>query len=964
MARAGGAAGGAPVAAPAAGVASAAASGAACAVAPTRLTVDYLPSPASASAPASFLPRVTDSRAPLLGWWVSATDPSPRPDPSAPRLGQSAYRLAVATDPARLPAAGGTPDVWDSGVVASPASVAVPYGGPALASRARVFWSVSIWDAAGAPCGWAAANETGAWEVPLLSDADWAGAAWVTRDPQPHPPPTPCAMYADDPAPLLRAPFTTARGAGVARARLYVAGLGYFTPFLDGAQVGDEALAPGWTDFNTTVLYSTFDDTAGVAAGGAGAPHVLGLALGKGWWDLVPLLFWGARSFRDALPNGDPMARAALLIDYDDGSSQAVVTAPGAAGGWAVGASEVAFNSIYLGTRIDRRAEPVGWAAPGFNATGWAPPNAAVTAGLGALRSQRVPPVRRQAPVSPVALPPPAPGQAVLDFGRQIAGVCTFCFRPGAPAGSAIVFRYGELLYANGSVNGMTAVAGQVKSGNGGPCAPEVAFQEDHYTLRGDAAGECFTPPFTWHAGRYAWAMGDAAAVAALDVGGTTCHPMRSDVDVTGSFTSSSPLLNAVHAAAVNTAANNMMSVQSDCPGRERLGYGGDALMAGESLIASFDMALFLEKRLGDFAAAQRPNGGFTETAPFVGISDAGLGGGSGPIGWETYVPAAAMWAYKYHGNVPAVAAAWPAATEYVAFLDAAPAGAIRNGLGDWMALEPKALPLTGLGFQAISYAEYANMSAVVGNASQAAKYAASAANVSAAINAEFLDAATGVYAAAGVFNRTQCGQAMPLFLGIVPAAARGAVVAGLEAALAASGGHLAVGGFGVKYLLMSLVDAGRGDLAWGVMNKTDYPGFGYMLNGTVNGLTSGTTVWESWGTSASTFSHDHPMFTSNVVWAYQGLAGIQPHPAAAGLDRILIKPAPPRDGTLTAVSAAQVTVRGEVSSSWTVDAASGAFTLTVCVPPNMQAEVWLPVAGTRIDAGSCCGCVFHDQLW
>jgi alpha-L-rhamnosidase len=41
-----------------------------------------------------------------------------------------------------------------------------------------------------------------------------------------------------------------------------------------------------------------------------------------------------------------------------------------------------------------------------------------------------------------------------------------------------------------------------------------------------------------------------------------------------------------------------MMSVQSDCPHRERLGYGGDALMSGETLISNFDMALFYEKRL------------------------------------------------------------------------------------------------------------------------------------------------------------------------------------------------------------------------------------------------------------------------------------------------------------------------------------------------------------------------------
>ena len=36
--------------------------------------------------------------------------------------------------------------------------------------------------------------------------------------------------------------------------------------------------------------------------------------------------------------------------------------------------------------------------------------------------------------------------------------------------------------------------------------------------------------------------------------------------------------------------------------------------------------------------------------APFVGITDAGLvpGGGTGPIGWETYQPVTQLWLYKY----------------------------------------------------------------------------------------------------------------------------------------------------------------------------------------------------------------------------------------------------------------------------------------------------------------------------
>jgi alpha-L-rhamnosidase len=947
--------------------AAAAASGAAaCALAPSRLTVDFSPAAVGESPPASFLPPLSDSPAPLLGWWLT---------PAAPggavfNASQSAYRVTVATAPALLP---GAPDVWDSGVVRSPASVAVRYGGLRLPARARVFWRVEVWDGGGAPCG--AGAETGAWEVPLLDfPGDWQGAAWIAAAAPPPPNASDCDYYLDAPAPLFRARFLLAQPpAAVVRARLYATGLGYVTPLLDGAQVGDEVLAPAWTNFSSSVLYSTFDVTrallSGGGGGGGGGAHVLGLAAGNGWWRLAPLLFWGHLKFSAALPQGQPMVLALLAVDFADGSRQHVATGAGAGTPWAVGGSEVLFNSIYLGTRVERAREPVGWATPAFDAGGWAPPFAVPPGGgggggggapLGALRSQRAPPVRRQAPVAPTLLAN-ASGEVTLDLGRQVAGVCDFRFSPGAPRGAAIHFRYGELLFANGSVNGLTSVAGQIKSGNGGACAPRVAWQEDHYVLRGDAGGETFTPRWTWHAGRYVMATGDAAALAALDVGATRCFPLRSDVAVAGAWRSSSPLLNAIHAADVTTMESNMMSVQSDCPHRERLGYGGDALMSAESFILNFDMALFYGKRLDDVAASQRPNGGFTETAPSVGMSDAGLGGGSGPIGWEAYLPVAAMWGYKFYGDDATVARVYPAAARYAAFLQGADPAKIEHGLGDWMTLEDSALPLTGRGFQLLSYAGVADMSRVVGNASAAAALDAAAANVTALINDRFLDAATGVYAAQGVFNGTQCGQAMPLFLGIVPPAARAAALRVLADNVAAKKGHLSVGSFGVKYLLMALADGGLPTLAAQVMLQEGFPGFGYMLNGALNNLTNATTIWESWFTSDNTFSHNHPMFTSGEVYFFEGLAGIRAHPAARGWDRALIMPAPPRDGSITSVDASLVTVRGEVAVSWqaTPGAGATAFAMQICVPANMAADVWLPGAAEAVPVVGCCPCNF-----
>jgi alpha-L-rhamnosidase len=308
------------------------------------------------------------------------------------------------------------------------------------------------------------------------------------------------------------------------------------------------------------------------------------------------------------------------------------------------------------------------------------------------------------------------------------------------------------------------------------------------------------------------------------------------------------------------------------------------------------------------------------------------------------------------HGNVPLARRVFPAVARYAAFLGASPAAAIEGGLGDWMTLEPPARALTGRAFELASYTAAAALADAAGNASAAGAYRTSAAAAAAYINAAFLDPATGVYAKAGQFNGTQCGQALPLYLGIVPPGAAPAARAVLAANLGAHGGHLQVGGFGVKWLLMALSDGGRPDLAWGIMNTTAYPGYGYMLDAGANGLTNATTLWECWCASDDTYSHNHAMFSPGV-WLYEGLGGVRM--AAPTWAAVRIAPAPPPPGHgLDAAGVVLRTPRGAVSASWTLSA-NGTFALTVCVPPNVRAVVRLPGAAADVDAGTCCGCVF-----
>lgn len=116
-------------------------------------------------------PRGIDVPAPRLSWVCAATRDGFRD------LRQSAYRILVASspDPSR------EPDLWDSGMVCSPQSVLVPYGGRKLVSGQLCFWTVFIWDQEGER---SAPVAPATWSMGLLDEQDWRGG-WVGWDKEP-----------------------------------------------------------------------------------------------------------------------------------------------------------------------------------------------------------------------------------------------------------------------------------------------------------------------------------------------------------------------------------------------------------------------------------------------------------------------------------------------------------------------------------------------------------------------------------------------------------------------------------------------------------------------------------------------------------------------------------------------------------------------------------------------------------
>ncbi len=820
---------------------------------------------------------------------------------------QTAWQILAASKPELL--AEGKADLWDSGKVATERSPFVKYAGKDPETGKPCHWKVRVWTGEGESSGWSAPS---VWERAPVTPQEWRGAKWID-DGKPTPEKDE-DFYQRDPAPLLRKEFLLEKP--VLRARLHFAGLGYGLPSLNGTRVGDEPLGPPWTKFDTRVLYSTFDVTQHVAEGA----NCIGLALGNGWQNPLPLRFWGHRNIRGSMPVGRPRGIACLIVDHPDGTSTTVVTGPD----WKVGTGATVMDNIYLGEVRDARLAVPGWDHVEFDASDWKPVRV-TDHSLDPLQPNEMPPVRAQEPIPAVAVTTPKPGIHVVDFGTNFTGVPEI--KINAPAGTMVLFRYGELLNADGTVNYLTSVAGQIKGKKkdseesvGGPGAPDVAWQQDVFIAAGGGE-ETYRPDFTFHAFRYMEVKGLPVAPAANSCIGI---PMNSDLVSAGDFSCSNEMFNRLDAVCRRTFLSNVISVQSDCPHRERFGYGGDIAVTSETYLMNFDMAGFYAKTVRDWADAARPDGRLTDTAPFVGIDYCG-------VGWAMAHPLLLDQLYNHYGDRTLLEEQVPVALKWLETEAAARKdGLVVKGLGDHEALTQSKGPqmLTPMFVDAAR--RVGRLAEIVGKKDDAARCKALADESAAAWAKEFLDAETGK-----VVTGSQTEQLFALGFGAAPEEMRGKVFERLvEAVNGKDGPALTTGIFGTRFLPEELSKGGRSDLAYALADRKTFPSWGWMLEN------DATTLWEDWQGGDNVKSHNHPMFGSISGWFRRWLGGIQIAEDAVGADRIVIRPQLVEG--LTHVKSTHRTIRGLIVSNWTKGEGKSEF--EIVIPPDTMATIQLPL--------------------
>ncbi len=658
-------------------------------------------------------------------------------------------------------------------------------------------------------------------------------------------------------------------GRGLRRAVVDVCGLGQYEMTLNGRKVGNDLLTPGWTDYRKTCLYDTYPLDAREGR------NTIELLLGGGMYN-VPDATNRFAKFRGAF--GPLKAIAQIRLEYD-GHVEYV----GTDGRWRASAGPLTFASVFGGEDYDARWQPA-----------WEP--ATIVPGPGGeLRGPAfaAPPIRAFDVLKPARVTEPRPGMKVYDLGQNAALMPRITVR--GEAGSVVKITPAELLNDDG-----TAFSQWAKRGS-------VYWQ---YTLAGTNS-ETYFPKFFYYGCRYLQVETTNAAVESVE--GVVVHSSARPV---GEFACSNELFNRIYALVRWAQRSNLMSVLTDCPHREKLGWLEQYHLNGPALRYNFDLAQLYRKCFQDMADAQHENGLVPDIAPeYVKFK----GGFLDSPEWGSAFILAAWQQYEFAGDLEPFRRHFDAMKRYVTYLaSTASNNIVRHGLGDWYDIGPKPPGLSQLTPVALTatahyYADLVALDKAARLLGRRERFDRPAAEVRAAFLREF-----------PMPTNSQCAAAIALHMNLVEPARRAAVLDALVRDVRQKG--LTAGDVGYRYLLRALADNGRSDVIFEMTNQSERPGYGYQLK---MGATSLTEAWDARRTS----SQNHFMLGQINEWFFHDLAGIQP--AEPGFKKIVIKPQPV--GDLRWVKARY----GDIRSEWQRD--GGRFALQVVVPARATARVYMP---------------------
>ncbi|HPG40507.1 MAG TPA: glycoside hydrolase family 78 protein [bacterium] len=833
-------------------------------------------------------PLGIDAAQPRLSWQIQSNERGSI---------QSAMQIRVAASIKDLK----NQPLWDTEKVATDASIQLPYLGPDVQSGQRYYWQVRVWDQKGNVSAW---SEPAWWEMGLLKAADWK-AAWIQPNLEED-------LAKSAPCPMLRKDFQL-KGK-IRSARAYVTSLGLYELHLNGAQVGDQVLTPGWTSFDTRLQYQTYDVTNMLQTGA----NAVGVMLGDGWYR--GYMGWGDQ--RNTWGK-----KLALLLQiqvvYENGEIETIISDAS----WRAATGPVTTSDIYMGETYDARKEKPGWTNPGYKDQDWAGVST-VDHSKEILIAPVGPPVQKVEEIKPVKIIKTPAGETVFDMGQNMVGWIRL--KVEGPAGTTVKLRHAEVLD---------------KEGNFYITNLRAAKQTVEYTLKGQGV-EIYEPHFTFQGFRYVAVEGWPGDPALDNLTGVVVH---SAFTPTGSFSCSNPLINQLQHNIQWGQKGNFVDVPTDCPQRdERLGWTGDAQAFARTACFNADVAGFYTKWLGDVAADQKPNGAIPHVIPNA-LDRKNPTSNAAACGWADASVIVPWTVYLCNGDTRILEQQYSSMKKWVEYMrqQAGDNYLWQTGyhFGDWLAFNSESSDYPGAttdkdllatAFFANSTGLLLQSAKILGYHQDVQDYTGLLDNIKKAFLQEY------VTANGRLSSNTQTAYSVALAFDLLPPSLAEKAAARLAEDVKKFG-HITTGFLGTPLICHVLSDYGYTDLAYMLLNRLDYPSWLYPIT------RGATTIWERWDgikpdgsfQDAGMNSFNHYAYGAIGDWLYRVTAGIEIDPQQPGYKHILIQPQP--GGGLSNASANFSSMYGPIQSGWELK--QGVMTMTVELPANTTATIALPDA-------------------
>jgi len=840
-------------------------------------------------------PLAINTNMPSFCWKISSPNRN---------LVQRAYQIMVASSPELIKKE--LPDYWNSGKINSSRSVNVVYSGKPLQSNTRYYWQVRVW--LNKTCY--QTSDIASFDVGIIKSNEWK-ARWIGYD-------QPFSwdrenIHSQLSARYLRKKFTIENHENIKQAKIFISGLGLYQLYFNEENLTENLLVPAPTDYNKNVLYNVYDVTEKIKKN-----NIIAIILGNGRYYTMRQNYkpYKIKNF------GYPKLLFQLEITFSDGKKQYIVSDTD----WKIFADgPIRSNNEYDGEIYDARKEIKGWYNYEFDDSKWLDAKY-VSNPDGNLMAQLNEPIGVVDTLKPIQVNKIGK-KFVVDFGQNIAGWVKIKVK--GIRGDSIKMKFAEITDSTGNI-----IIKNLRD----------ALATDIYICKGDSV-ENWKPTFVYHGFRYVEITGLNKIPEIKDI---EAHVVADKFNINGYFETSNELINKIYQNAFWSILNNYKGMPVDCHQRnERQPWLGDRTIValGENYI--FDNNKFYIKWLDDIMFSQNYYGSIPDVAPAF---------------WRYYTdnvtwPAAYFFIidmfYSRYQDEQLVKKHYPFMKKWINYMiDNYMDNYIikRDKYGDWCVppLNVKEIHtkdssrITDGNLIATAYFYkilqiMKKFASVTRNNNDKNFYANLSLKIKNAFNNYFYKSVDGYYS-----NNSTTANLLPLAFKMIPENEVSNVYNNLINSIEnINKCQISTGVVGTQWIMRTLTEYGRPDIAYKLLNNTNYPGWGYMVK------KGATTIWELWNSDSAPYSmnsYNHVMLIGDlIIWMYENLAGIKPS-ENKGFKEIIMHPWFAPD--LKYVRATYNSLYGTIYSEWRFE--NNLFYWKIIIPPNAKALVYFPVRKDR----------------